>query len=106
MAIMFVSLFPFWIQTCYQTVFELCLCCRNTRKEIPTFEVSLKVPVTQFTPHGQEGWLTGVTQDGEQFHVLESWIVHAPDEVFVAMDQAVKTKAKPQIVPGDSELAG
>jgi len=100
MAIIFVALFPFWIQTCYQAGIELCLNLRTKSTQVPTFEVSLKVPVTEFTYHGQEGWISCTTQNGEQFRVLESWIVHAPDELIVAMDQTVGTKAEKLIAPG------
>jgi len=103
MAIIFVALFPFWIQTCYQGGLELCLSCRNTRTKVPTFEVSLKVPVIEFTQDGQEGWISGTTQNGEQFRVLESWIVHAPDELFVSMERPVGTKVEKLFVPGDKD---
>jgi len=113
LAIIFVALFPFWIQTCYQTGTELWLSHRNTRTQVQTFEMTLKVPVVELNHDGQEGWISGTTQNGEQFRVLESWIVHAPDELFVAMDRTVGTttekliasedKDKPQ--PSSSELA-
>lgn len=101
LAIMFVGLFPFWIQTCMECGKDLCH--RNSDGEVPAYEVTLKLPVTELNFHGQDGWVWLTTEDGEQFRVQQSWFVHAPDELLVAMDPDIDiTKAENVLAPAVS----
>lgn len=99
LAIMFVGLFPFWIQTCMDCVQDLCH--RNTKAELPGYEVTLKYTVTELNYHGHEGWVWVTTVDGEQFCVNQSCIVQAPDELLVGMDPRMDiSKAEDIITAG------